>query len=202
MRGKRVIAALGLLAGALAVLPGCGTWDGNFCILGYTTQPMYDLSIRTVRVPIFKNLTFRRGLENDLTEAVVREIHAKTPYRVVQNCDAADTELIGTIVARNKGITNLNQLGEIREANTLLSVEVVWRDLRPGRAGEVLSLPVPGKPGEPPPPPPPPGTPAPPALVQSIGSFIPELGGSVTTAEKENVDKIAVQIVSMMEKPW
>ena len=35
-----------------------------------------------------------------------------------------------------------------------------------------------------------------------IGGFIPELGGSLTTAEKQNVDRLAIQIVSMMEIPW
>ena len=44
--------------------------------------------------------------------------------------------------------------------------------------------------------------PRPPVLVQSIGGFIPELGESLTTAQKRNVDRLAVQIVSMMEKPW
>jgi hypothetical protein len=39
-------------------------------------------------------------------------------------------------------------------------------------------------------------------LIQSTSSFIPELGESLTTAEKFNVDKLAVQIVSMMEIPW
>jgi len=192
---------LALVALALALLPGCANWDGHFCLFGYTTRPLYDLGIRTVRVPIFKNFTFRRGLEFQLTEAVVREIESKTPYKVVQDCDA-DTELIGTIVGRSKAVINYNQLAETREAQTTLTVEVVWRDLRAGHGGEVLSLPVPGKPGDPPPPPPAPGAPAPPVLVQSLGTFIPELGGSLTTAEKENVDRLAVQIVSMMEKPW
>ncbi len=35
-----------------------------------------------------------------------------------------------------------------------------------------------------------------------LGDFIPELGQSLTTAQKQNVDRMAVQIVSMMEKPW
>ena len=48
----------------------------------------------------------------------------------------------------------------------------------------------------------PPAPPTPPALVQSRASFIPEVGGSITTARKSNVDSLAVQIVSMMEKPW
>jgi hypothetical protein len=38
--------------------------------------------------------------------------------------------------------------------------------------------------------------------VQSIGGFIPELGQSITTAQQQNVNRLAIQIVSMMEKPW
>jgi hypothetical protein len=201
--------------------------DRNFTIFGYSTRPNYDTSIRTVRVPIFKNLTQRRGLEFDLTRAVVREIELKTPYKVVAaNCDA-DTELTGTIISYNKNILNRNQLNEVREAETTLAVELIWRDLRTGeiltrpRRGQVTPaapfIPGPGMlpgtdntplpnpnatpplgaplpPGAPPPPPP--------VLVQSIGTFIPELGESLTTAYQRNVNRLAVQIVSMMEKPW
>ena len=39
-------------------------------------------------------------------------------------------------------------------------------------------------------------------LVRSVASFIPELGESRTTALQQNVNSLAVQIVSMMEKPW
>src|SRR5437773_10973168 len=97
MKRKALIRCGGavLVALAVALLPGCANWDGHFCLFGYTTRPMYDLGIRTVRVPIFKNFTFRRGLEFQQTEAVVREIKSKTPYKVAQDGDA-DTELIGT----------------------------------------------------------------------------------------------------------
>jgi hypothetical protein len=208
--------------------------------LGYTTRPNYDLGIRTVRVPIFQNVTFRRGLEFELTKAVIREIEAKTPYKVVSDECPADTELTGRIVNVTKNVINRNQLNEVREAETLLGVEVVWRDLR---SGEILSKPQKG-PGAPPPPPPNlplnapqsnpgvppplppnlppeapqsgPGMPPPPpnlppdaqpskppvVLLQSVGDFIPELGQSRTTAEQQNVNRLAVQIVSMMEKPW
>jgi Lipopolysaccharide-assembly len=196
------MSGLTLVALAVVVLQGCSGWDGHFCILGYTTRPMYDLSIRTVRVPIFKNLTVYKKLEFQLTEAVVREIELKTPYKVVQCAEAADTELIGTIVTFTKSITNINQLGENRSAETTLGVECVWRDLRPGSAGAILSQPLPGKPGDPAPPLPPVGAPAPPVLIQSIADFAPEIGESMATAQKRNVDKIAVRIVSLMEKPW
>jgi hypothetical protein len=201
---KRILLGMVLPAPILAIfLPAC-EWDGQFTILGYTTRPNYDSSIRTVRVPIFKNVTFWRGLEFDLTRAVVREIEAKTPYKVVgANC-SADTELTGTIINFQKNIINRDQLNEVREAETVLSVEVVWKDLRADHVGEILSRPRPG-PNAPVPPPPAPGAPPPPVpgvLVQSIGHFAEELGQSTTTAQKENVDRLAVHIVEMMERPW
>jgi hypothetical protein len=191
----------------LFLLPSCQSisgWDGNFTLFGYTTRPNYDTGIHTIRVPIFKNVTFRQGLEFELTKAVVREIEAKTPYKVVSAYCPADTELTGTITNLSKGLINRNQNNEVREAQTVLTVEIVWRDLR---TGEILTRPKAGTPGGPPlaPPDAPPGAPpppVPPVLVQSLGDFIPELGGSLTTAELENVNKLAVQIVSEMEKPW
>src|ERR1043166_6855054 len=83
---------LALLAFLALLLPSCSS-GGNFCLLGYTTQPNYDTSIHTVRVPIFKNTTLRdstrEGIEFDLTKAVIREIELKTPYKVVgADCDA------------------------------------------------------------------------------------------------------------------
>ena len=72
--------------------------------------------------------------------------------------------------------------------------------LRPGHAGEILSRP--GATTQ--------GTPFvvkegqnPPGFtVQSQAGYIPEIGQSLATALKDNCDRLAVQIVSMMEKPW
>jgi hypothetical protein len=231
-----------VLASAAFAAASCQE-GGHFTVLGYTSRPNYDLTIHTVRVPIFQNLTFRRGLEFQLTEAVIREIELKTPYKVVSaNCDA-DTELTGKIFSYNKAVINRNQLNEVREAETTLAVEVTWKNLR---TGEIISRPPPRPDGPlpiipaPPPPnllpgntlnpvvpalpgaglsipgqpvpdsalppgtPPPPGAPPrpPPVLVQSIADFIPELGQSLATAYQDNVNRLAVQIVSMMEKPW
>jgi len=196
-----------LLAGLAFLLSSCAQ-DGHIDILGYTSRPNYDLSIRTVHVPIFKNLSFRRGLEFDLTRAVIREIESKTPYKVVSDPCQADTELSGTIINLTKTIINIDPLNQVREAQTVLTVNVIWKDLRPGHVGEILSAPKP--PGPPPIPSilpgdaPPPGAipPGPPATVQSIAGFIPELGESITTAYQKNINILAVQIVALMEKPW
>jgi hypothetical protein len=196
-----------------------------------------------VRVKMFKNRTFWTttplpGLEMDLTEAVVREIEQKTPYKVVQ--DNPDTEMTGTIVAFTKTPLSYNQLNYPREQETTMVVELTWRDLRTGQVltkpprrfgqplpaepaaplvaetvpGILRTAPVPGTPALPSdaeaanlpePPPPPPGAPCPPvppAVIRSVAHFRPELGESITTAMQKNVNRMAEQIVSQMEKPW
>lgn len=248
----KALSRLTLLAGAalLLALPSCES-DRTFTVLGYHAgqAALYDCNIHTVRVPIFENRTFVRGLEFQLTQAVVREIELKTPYKVVGADCNADTELTGTIVNFMKQTLNVNQLNEVREQETDLTVEVVWRDLRTGQvlsdptrradgtSGPALpslpgAAPIAGTPGLVPPgtigTPAPPSAPAaaaaplgpdgkpvlgpdgkpipvPPSgkvLLTSTGDFIPELGQSLASAQKQNVDHMAVQIVSMMEKPW
>lgn len=194
MKRARRFASVLLSAAAALTLPSC-EWDGHFTVLGYSTQPSYDANIRTVRVPIFQNLTYYRGLEFDLTEAIVREIEAKTPYKVVGLGCEADTELTGTVFLYTKLLLNRNPLNEVREAELTLAVDVLWRDLR---TGEVLSGPR-LKPGEAQPPP---NVKPTPVRINSVANFIPELGESFATARKKNVDRLAVQVVSMMEAPW
>jgi hypothetical protein len=178
------------------LLPSCA-WDGQLNILGYTTRPNYDPSICTIRVPIFKNNTYIRGLEFDLTRAVIREIGVRTPFTVVSADCPADTELTGTITLLNKLAVNRTQLNEIREGQTTLGVEIVWRDLR---TGEILSQPRTKSDLDNPAPPP--TSPPKPVLIQSLGDYIPELGGSTATALQQNVNRMAVLIVSKMEMPW
>ena len=201
-RSSRRLGLLLLLLAVLLAVPAC-SGDGHFTFLGYTTAPNYDMSIRTVYVPIFKNTTYlvNKGVEFQLTEAIVHEIESKTPFKVT-NCRAnADTELTGTFVNRNKNPNVYNNLGEIRDTDTTITVEVYWRDLRTGHNGKLLSLNKPGRVDDPVIPLKP-GEVEPPVIVQSIAQFTPELGTSFTTALKQNIDRVAVQIVSMMEKSW
>jgi hypothetical protein len=234
----RRCAALAVLLAGLA-LTGCEA-GGHFTFLGYTTRPNYDTCIKTIYVPQFKCTIMldetRRQIPFDLTRAVVREIESKTPYKVVSDPNKADTELTGTIVSLTKNLLNRNPLNEIREAETVLTVGIVWKDLR---SGEYLSkqrkapgvLATPGIPAldipdltaasqQPPVPPNPavqptplpgseilplpvPGNPdATPVLVTGLGDYIPELGQSTMTAYQQAINKLATQIVSVMEKPW
>lgn len=133
------LAALALLALASCALLGSGcAWDGHFEVLGYSTKPNYDTRFQTIRIPVCKNRTYWTvtpvpGMEMDLTRALIREVQTKTPYRVVQ--ENADTELLCTIVGFQKNLLNYTQFNTVREAETVLTVEVIWRDLR---TGEIL----------------------------------------------------------------
>src|SRR4051812_48592352 len=136
----RGLTIFGIFAFAIGIA-GCES-AGHFSLLGYTTRPNYNENIRTVYVPQFQSQIFidstRRSLPVDVTRAVIREIESKTPYKVTSNRDEADTELSGTLVLLNKNLLNRNQLNEIREAETILTAAIVWKDLR---SGEVLSHP-------------------------------------------------------------
>jgi hypothetical protein len=238
---------LSAFAGLALLLPACATWDGHFSILGYTTQPNYDLRFKSISVQVFKNhtpwtVTPAPGMEMDLTRAVVREIELKTPYKVIPY--DADTELRGTIQIITKGLLNYNPLNEIREGEMTMVVELIWRDRR---TGEVLTK-APRRPGAPreeelrepllapgsvlppgsrpigvptaPTPETTGGIPVPdnqveeeiidpltrkkaiPVIVRSVAQYRPELGESITSAFQKNIDRMAVQIVSAMEKGW
>ena len=204
---------------AVVLIPaGCQ----NASVFGYRlgNESLYDPNIRTVYVPTFNNRAFQttpyRGMEVDLTRAVVRELGTKTPFRVVSDPERADTELIGNIVAVDKVKLNVNMQNALREGEIVVSVDVVWRDLRDGR---ILSSPRKGSP-VPPGVVPPAITPIPfdpdlsqppptsvaqaalPTRIVASGRLLPELGETNATASKRVIDQLAVQIVSMMEKPW
>lgn len=194
-------------------------------IFGYKlgAGALYDESISSVYVPVFNNRAFQttpyRGLEVDVTQAVIREIGRTTTFRVISDPSRADTELLGSIVQIRKQIMNRNQQNAVRDGDVIVDVDVVWRDLRDGT---ILSQPKKlGPPGSPPvfppggpqavpfdptlPPPPPPPCEAPlvvPTRITAYGRFVPELGETNTSAAKRIQDQIAVQIVSMMEKKW
>ncbi len=211
------LAATAPLAGPI----GCQTTPSIF---GYKlgAGALYDENISTVYVPVFHNRAFQttpyRGIEVDVTQAVIREIGRTTSFRVVSDPSRADTELLGAVVQIQKQIMNRNQQNMVRDGDVVVDVDVVWRDLR---TNAILSAPVRGRPiapgsilpGDAPPLPFDPNIPLPPppgcepqvvipTRISGIGRFVPELGVTNASASKRVQDQIAVQIVSMMEKKW
>lgn len=190
-----------LVLAFVTVLPfGC-TSDGHIQFLGYSTRPLHDEQFKTIYVPVFQNRAFQsgplRGLENELTVAVQRQIEQVTNYKIVSYRDGADTELLVTIINTPQSIFNRNQLNEVRGAEMVVQVELVWRDLR---TGEILSKPAPN--ACTPPVPIDLNAPAPPVILTTTGRYILELGESQATALQRACTQMAKEIVSAMEKPW
>ncbi len=204
----------GLLGLGAGLALGCKS-GGNFCFLGYSSEPNYDPEIRTVYVPIFKSAVFEttpyRDMEFKLTREVQKQLEAKTPFKVVSDPEGADTELQGTIVSLRKTIQNRTPFNEGRDIELALGVEIVWHDLRPGREGKILTNPQPKKSAfdaaadtfDPlnPPPPDNPHRPRP-VYISDSGRVVPELGESSTTGLDMAIKGVAVKIISAMERPW
>jgi hypothetical protein len=167
------------LLAALAAVVGCAGYQiGN--------QALYPSHIHTVYVPVFESTSLRRNLGERLTEAVVKQIEQVTPLKVVGNAESADSVLRGRITSDNKRVLTPAPLGYSRLLDMSMAVEVTWAD----RSGHLLrdesSLPLD------------------PAAVSVTASsmFVPEVGQSVATAQQQAIERLATQIVSLMETPW
>jgi outer membrane lipopolysaccharide assembly protein LptE/RlpB len=84
-----------LLGTALAlVLAGAGC---GYHVAGRAA--MLPKTWHTISVPIFVNHTMRYRLEQRLTQAVVRELEARTSYRIVPDPRQADAILLGEMTS-------------------------------------------------------------------------------------------------------
>jgi hypothetical protein len=167
-----------LALGITILLAGCASYQiGN--------KKLYPEGIRTVYVPMFESDSFRRFLGERLTEAVVKEIEAKTDYKVLSDPNA-DSTLSGRIVQEAKHVLIYARTGDPRQLQAELHVTVNWQD----RRGRILRDNI--------------AVPLPPELtdVSGDGSFVLEIGQSGATAQQQAIDRVAQQIVGLMENPW
>lgn len=93
----------------------------------------FDREIRTVHVPVFANTTFAKGLEFELTDAVVKEIQRVTPWKVTSS-GAADTQLEATITdAELQRLSTQRESGVTQEQAVKITVSFAFRDVRTGK---------------------------------------------------------------------
>jgi len=169
---------LSLAIGLVVVAAGCASYQ-----IG--TGSLYRPDIRTVYVPMFESDSLRRNLGERLTEAVVKEIELKTPYKVVHRPDA-DSVLSARITSEIKRVVAEERNDIPRNIETDLAVQVNWYD----RRGEYLMQDSRFN-----------FSPIDFSVAQSA-DFTPEGGQSVATAHQEAIQRLAEQIVSQMESRW
>jgi hypothetical protein len=149
-------------------------------------RSLYAPDIETIFVPIFESNSFRPDLGERLTEAVIKEIEQKTPYKVVGNPDDADSVLSGRILSDEKRVLIENNNDAPRQLEAALVIEVRWVN----RRGDLIRDPG--------------AVPLPPPLLtmQETAALVPEAGQSIATSQQEAIDNLATRIVEMMEIPW
>jgi hypothetical protein len=161
----------------LGLLPACA---GPYRVGNNT---LFAPDIRTVYVPMFESDSFRRHLGEKLTEAVCKRIETDTPFKVVQG--GADSVLSGKIVLDTKRTVIENSFDDARNAEYNLQIVVTWANRRGEPLGEhTVSVP---------------------SQLVDIGArsdIVPEFGSSVASQQQEAIDRLARQIVGLMEAPW
>jgi len=169
MRYTRSWAVLLLLSG---VVGGCG----------YSFAPLHPVEVKTVSVPMWHRGqdVYRRGLEIRLTEALVKFIELRTPYKVTDG-GRADTELTGTIDRISQRVLSLNpDTGRPRELELTLVVSFRWKDLRTGEMrAERTNFAV-------------------------SGTYIPHepFGRDFFQGSEGVINELARRVVEHMERPW
>lgn len=134
---------------------------------------------------MFESNSFRRNLGERLTEAVVKEVEAKTPYKVVSDA-RADSVLSGRIMSETKHVLVPSLTGDARELQVDMRVEISWVDRKGRMLRDTKCIALPAEIAD----------------VEGTGNVVPEVGQSIATAQQEAIGRTAQQIVGLMEKPW
>lgn len=151
----------------------------------FGASSLYRPDIQTIYVPVVRNETFRHDLGPRLTEAIVRRIQERTPYKVV-GMPVADSTLTCRIVTEGKRSLTETITDEVRALDMVVSVEAAWVS----RSGQVLMenrvLPTGNL-----------------ALTFTQDSrVVPEAGQALETEIQEAINNLADRIVGQMEMRW
>lgn len=160
-----------------AAVSGCARYQ-----LG--PRPIFCADIRTVYVPMFRSESFQRRLGERLTEAVVKEIHRRTPYRVVSTANA-DSALQGRIASARKSVLAEDRNDAPRVIETDFVADVSWIDRNGSPLMQRVVLPVSDA-----------------IALGEAEQLLPESGQSLATSQQNAIRRLATQIVDEMEKAW
>ena len=173
-RDRRRFASLWLTR--CLVLIGCGLFAG----CGYTHRELFPDEYHSVAVRMFDNRTFYREWEVDLSEALVKEIELRTPYKV-SGASSAGTLLQGRIVSIDQRTLSRRRVGGLpQQLEVSVVVDFTWTDQRTGQV-------IRERKG-----------------FESVGRYVPAapVGQPLEIARYEVVQRLAADIVSTMQANW
>lgn len=165
-------------ASLVAITSGCAAYR-------FGNATMFRPGIRTIHVPVVRNDTFRHDLGVRLSEALVKEIERRTPYKVTGDPNA-DSTLTCRVVNEAKRVLTETNTDDPRALDAAMSVRAAWTS----RNGELLMHNNITPSGD---------------LAITFGQdarFVPEAGQSIDSATQDAIDELAARIVSQMELRW
>ena len=101
-----------------------------------------------------------------------------------QNLKKADLSRLRSIIQESKRVLIGARTGDPRELQTQIGVQVNWTDNRGKMLRSCPDIPLPA------------------TLTESSGNLVPEVGQSLAVAQQDAINRLAEQIVGMMEIPW
>ena len=169
LTSRRVfLATLGALVASSAGCAGYQLGSGS----------LYRPDVRTVHVPIVESDSLRRDLGLRLTEAIVRQLQTRTPYRLGSETNA-DSVLRVRIVSDSKRVLGENINDDPRDLQVDLKLDAQWISRTGTPLMQRINL-----------------------TIDENTSFVPEGGQSLATAQQELIDELAQQVVNQMESAW
>ena len=146
---------------------------------GYSNATLFPNDVENVYVEMFDNRSFRRGVEYTFSNALAKRIEAETPYKIVSDRDRADSVMSGQLVAVGESILTLErELGRAMEKEVLLTAVVNWKNLKNGRL--MINS----------------------QTVTAVASYSEFQGQDFTYASSMAANKLAQNIVELMENQW
>ena len=96
--------------------------------VGYSSSSLYPKQYQSIAIPIFQNSTMTRDVEFMLTDAIIKEIQVRSPYRVVDK-HVAETLLTGTITSMNlRTLSRSRTTGLDNEVLFNVVIDFEWYD--------------------------------------------------------------------------
>jgi hypothetical protein len=169
----RISAAASAVLCLVLAAGGCGGSSG------YSNATLFPNDVENVYVEMFDNRSFRRGVEYTFSNALAKRIEAETPYKIVSDRDRADSVMSGQLVAVGESILTLErELGRAMEKEVLLTAVVNWKNLKNGRL--MINS----------------------QTVTAVASYSEFQGQDFTYASSMAANKLAQNVVELMENQW
>ena len=165
-----------MLAAVAVSLGGCAADPAR----GYSFEAPYRTDTRTVGVRVFDNQTFATGLEVPLTESVIRQLQARTPWKLTDP-DSADLVLSGAITGVDLStLSRTRGTGLPQEMAQAVTVRFSLTESKSGKA--VVER----------------------TNFRSVSTFVPDrrTGERIEVGQRGAIEELATDIVASLRSDW